>query len=160
MEKFTGTRPEPLVRGRTWEEQPVGYAFRTQRRTVTEADLVAFVTLCGFSESLFLDATAAVGEAGYAGRLCPGALVFSFAEGLTIGSGVIAGTGMAYLGSPVEVLGPTYVGDTIEVHVTVVESRPTSKGGRGIVTTRNDVVNQRDEVVLRYTPSRMIRGRS
>ena len=55
-------------------------------------------------------------------------------------------------------LAPTYVGDTVAVHVTVTANRPTSRGGRGIVTTRNDVVNQRDEIVLRYTPSRMVRG--
>ncbi len=158
MEQFTGERPARLQVGRTWEEQPVGFAFRTIRRTLTEADLVNFVSVCGFSESLFLDATAAVSEAGYAGRIAPGAMVFSFAEGLVLGSGVIAGTGMAYLGGAVDVLGPTFVGDTIEVHVTVTACRPTSKGGRGIVTTRNDVVNQRDEIVLRYCPSRMIRG--
>lgn len=157
-ERFEGERPARLVKGRTWQEQPVGSSFRTIRRTLTETDLVNFVTVCGFAESLFLDATAAVDEAGYAGRLVPGAMVFSFAEGLVISSGIIAGTGLAYLGGPVDVLGPSYVGDTIEVHVTVTECRPTSKGGRGIVTTRNDVVNQRDEIVLRYQPSRMVAG--
>ena len=158
MERFEGERPPKLLVGRTWAEQPVGFAFRTQRRTITESDLLSFVTLCGLTEGLFIDATVAVDDVGYAGRLVPGALVFSFAEGLVIGTGIIAGTGMAYLGSQLDVLAPTYVGDTVEVHVTVTASRSTSRGGRGIVTTRNDVVNQRDEIVLRYTPSRMVRG--
>jgi acyl dehydratase len=159
VDRVSGERPPLLHAGRTFEEQPVGFAFRTARRTVTEHDLGAFVALCGFSEGLFLDASGAA-EAGYAGRLVPGALVFSFAEGLVVSSGIIAGTGMAYLGSPIDVLGPTYVGDTIEVHVTVTANRVTSAGGRGIVTTRNDVVNQRGEIVLRYAPSRMVRGRA
>lgn len=158
METFSGERPPLLVTGRTWQEQPVGFAFRSQRRTITEADLVAFVTLTGLMEGLFIDATAATEQAGYAGRLVPGPLVFSFAEGLVVSTGIIGGTGVAYLGSQIDVIGPTYVGDTIEVFVTVTACRPTSKGGRGVVTTRNDVVNQRGEVVVRYMPSRMVRG--
>ena len=51
-----------------------------------------------------------------------------------------------------------YVGDTIGVIVEVTEQRPTSKGDRGLITTRNEVVNQRGEVVLVYTPVRLTRG--
>ena len=51
-----------------------------------------------------------------------------------------------------------YVGDTIGVTVEVIEQRPTSKGDRGLITTRNEVVNQRGEVVLVYTPVRLTRG--
>lgn len=148
-----------LVQGRRWEDQPVGYRFRTGRRTVTEADLVGFVTLCGFSEGLFLDADAARTEGGYAGRLVPGSLTFCYAEGLVVQSGVIAGTGMAYLGATIEVKAPVFVGDTIEVHVEVTGSRPSSSPGRGVVETCNDVFNQRDELVLRYRPARLVRGR-
>jgi acyl dehydratase len=39
-----------------------------------------------------------------------------------------------------------------------VEARPTSKPGRGIVKTQNRVMNQRGEVVLTYTPVRMIKA--
>lgn len=152
-------RPPLLLRGRCWEDQPVGYRFRTARRTVTEADLVAFVTLCGFSEGLFLDAEASRAEGGYSGRLVPGSLTFSYAEGLVVQSGVIAGTGVAYLGATVEVKAPVFVGDTIEVHVGVTESRASSSPGRGVVTTLNEVFNQRGELVLRYRPARLVRGR-
>ena len=54
-----------------------------------------------------------------------------------------------------DIKAPVYVGDTIGVIVEVIEQRPTSKGNRGLVTTRNEVVNQRDEVVLVYTPVRL-----
>lgn len=40
----TITEVPPLVRGLTYEEMPVGQVFRTARRTVTETDLVNFVT--------------------------------------------------------------------------------------------------------------------
>jgi acyl dehydratase len=57
-----------------------------------------------------------------------------------------------------DIKGPVYVGDTLGVIVEVTEQRPTSKGDRGLVTTRNEVVNQRGEVVLVYTPTRLTRS--
>jgi acyl dehydratase len=39
------------------------------------------------------------------------------------------------------------IGDTIHIRVTIENMRETSKGDRGIVTRRYDVLNQRDEVV-------------
>jgi acyl dehydratase len=153
-------RAEPLVHGLGWQDQPVGFRFRTARRTVTEFDLLSFVTMAGFSEGLFLDASEAAASAGYAGRLVPGALVFSLAEGLVIQTHVIAGTGLAYLGCEMKVVGPTYVGDTLEVEVEVTESRATSSGGgeRGLVATRNTVRKQDGTVVLEYAPARLVRS--
>jgi acyl dehydratase len=147
-----------LVHGRTWEEMTPGWAFRTDARTVTEADLVSFVSLVGASEPLFLDARAAA-ENGYAGRLVPGMLTFCYAEGLVLQTGCIHNTGMAFLHSDLDIKGPVFVGDTIAVVVEVTEQRPTSKGNRGLVTTRNTVFNQRDEIVMVYTPVRLLRGR-
>src|ERR671910_249664 len=63
----------PIITGQTWEDMTVGTRFRTASRTVTETDLVNFITLCGFNEPLFWDASHAR-AAGYAGRLVPGAL--------------------------------------------------------------------------------------
>ena len=151
--------PGPLLRGLTWEEQVVGLSFRTARRTVTETDLVNFITGVGMNEPLFVDATFVEEQTAYTGRLVPGALTYSIAEGLLMQTGVIHGTGMAFLRMELEVKGPVYVGDTIEVVVEVTESRETSKPGRGLVTTRNRVLNQRGEEVLVFTPVRMIRGK-
>tara|TARA_Y100000746_G_scaffold41569_2_gene30976 strand:+ start:1533 stop:1799 length:267 start_codon:yes stop_codon:yes gene_type:complete len=80
----------------------------------------------------------------------------SIAEGLIISGGAIAGTGIAYLGAEVQVKGPTFVNDTVHVIAEVTEARMTSKNDRGIVTTRNEVFNQKGEVVMVYTPTRMI----
>ena len=63
------------------------------------------------------------------------------------------------LETELKVLGPTNVGDTIHVEVEVLNVRATSKGNRGIVTTRNDVVNQRGETVVTYKAVRMMKGR-
>ena len=125
-------------------------------RDSTETDLVVYATQFGFAEGLFLDATGSE-RAGYSGRLVPGSLVMSIAEGLIISGGAIAGTGMAYLGADVQVKGPTFVNDTLQVVAEVTEARLTSKQDRGIVTTRNEVFNQHQEIVMVYTPTRMIR---
>ena len=74
-------------------------------------------------------------------------MTFAFAEGLVIQTGCIHETGVAFLRVEVDVRAPVYVGDTIGVIVEVTEQRPTSKGDRGVITTRNEVINQRGEVV-------------
>jgi len=147
----------PFVVGKTWEEMTVGSRHRTARRTITEADLVAFVTLAGFNEPLFWDASHAA-EGGYEGRLCPGALTYALAEGLIIQSHVLHGTGLAFMGMQLDVQRPVFVGDTIEVVVEVTESRASSRPGRGVVRATNTVYNQHGEVVMVFSPVRLIRG--
>jgi acyl dehydratase len=147
----------PLIRGSTYEEMVVGDKFRTAHRTVTETDLVNFVTQFGFNEPLFWDARHAA-SAGYRGRLCPGALTYCMAEGLVIQTHVLHGTGLAFMGMQLDVKKPVVVGDTIYAVVEVTESRPASHGARGVVTTKVTVYNQRDEEILEYTPVRLIRG--
>src|SRR6202046_4585021 len=85
-----------LVHGQTFEEMVVGTRSRTASRTITETALVTFVTLTGMNEPLFLDEAGSL-DAGYAGRLGPGALVFSYAQGLVMQTGGIHGTGVAVL---------------------------------------------------------------
>lgn len=148
----------PLVVGQTYEDMAVGSAFRSGSRTITESDLVLFRQLAGIIEPLFMDARHAAG-AGYTGQLCPGTMTFCYAEGLVLQTNVLYGTGMAFMHSELSIEAPVYVGDTISVIVEVTESRPASRGARGVVTTRNTVINQRDEPVLVYTPVRLIRGR-
>jgi acyl dehydratase len=148
-----------LSHGQTFEEMTVGSRFRTASRTITETDLVTFVTLTGMNEPLFYDEAGSL-DAGYAGRLVPGALVFSYAEGLVMQTGVIHGTGMAFLRADVSVQAPVFVGDTITVVVEVAESRAASSGARGVVTTRNTVVKRGGGTVLVYEPVRLIRGRA
>ena len=82
---------EQLGRGLTWEEMRAGQRFRTSVRTITETDLVGFITSMGFTEALFFDARHA-GEANYSGRLIPGALTYCIAEGLVLQTNVLQGS--------------------------------------------------------------------
>lgn len=144
--------------GLFWNELSVGQRFRTINRTVTETDLVNFINTTGMVEVMFTDATFGDEHGAIQGRPVPGALCYTFSEGLLV-QATMQHTGLAMLESKIEVKGPTFVGDTIHTEVEVTGVRPTSKGNRGIVSTINNIVNQRDETVLIYTAVRMMAGR-
>ena len=148
------SEPVKLVgRGFAFEDLRKGFRFRTHRRTIAEADLTAFVNLTWLTEELFAvedDSSRAI-----KGRAVPGALVYSFAEGLLLPT--MQDTGLAFLNATLEVKGPTVIGDTIHVECEVTEHRLTSKGDRGLVRFVNKVVNQRGEVVLEYNPLRLLK---
>ena len=55
--------------------------------------------------------------------------------------------------------GPTLVGDTLHVECEVIEHRLSSKPDRGLVRTRNEVVNQHGKAVMVYSPERLMRVR-
>jgi acyl dehydratase len=141
-----------LGEGFYWDDLKVGDTFNTVRRTVTETDLVSFCNLAWFTEELFTNLHDRESMA-IQGRVVPGALVFSFAEGLIVPS--IQHTGLAFLETGMSVKGPTFVGDTLQVEVEVTEMRATSKPDRGLIRTLNRVRNQHGTVTLEYTPLRM-----
>jgi acyl dehydratase len=144
----------PVIgRGFGFDDLKPGFKFRTHRRTISEADVAAFINLTWLTEELF--AVADDSARAIKGRAVPGALVYSFAEGLLLPS--MQDTGLAFLNCTLDVKGPTVVGDTIHVEAEVIEHRLTSKGDRGLVRFANKVVNQRGETVLEYNPLRLLK---
>jgi acyl dehydratase len=144
----------PVVgRGFCFEDLPAGFKFKTHRRTIAEADAAAFINLTWLTEELF--AVADDSARAIKGRPVPGALVYSFAEGLLLPS--MQDTGLAFLNCTLDIKAPTVVGDTIHVECEVIEQRLTSKGDRGLVRFANQVVNQRGDVVLEYNPLRLLK---
>jgi len=141
-----------------WNDLEVGQRFRTFGRTITETDIVNFVSCVGMLESLFVDEEFRAKHSAIPGRPAPAALVFSIAEGLVLNA-TGQGTGLAFLGMDLNVEKPVLQGDTIHVEIEITEVRPASKGGRGLVRTRNRIVNQRGETVIVYTPLRLMEGR-
>lgn len=150
---------ETVGLGFYFEDLPLGRRFRTIGRTLTETDIVGFVNVTGMTEVLFINQEFLHGEGGFSGRLAPGALVYSLAEGLLL-QATMQGTGMAFLGMQFEVKAPTFAGDTIHVECEVIEARASAtRPGRGLVRTRNAIVNQRGVTVIEYTPLRMVKRR-
>jgi len=143
--------------GLTFEEHAIGAKYATLGRTVSETDVVTFVNLCGFNEPIFMDMEYAARESVFKGRAVPGALTFALSEGLIMQTGLLHGTGMAYLGGEIRVVAPVLASDTIRVEVEVADKRETKKPDRGIVTYQHRILNQRGEVVLEARVQRMIR---
>lgn len=143
--------------GVDFEGHAVGAVYHTLGRTVSETDIVTFVNLCGFNEPLFLDMEFVKKHSIFGRRAAPGALTFALSEGLIMQTGLIHGTGMAYLGGEIRVVAPVLEGDTIRVEVEVADKRETKKMDRGIVTYAHRVLNQRDEIVMEARIQRMIR---
>jgi acyl dehydratase len=145
--------------GLHFEDLPVGRQFRTVGRTVTEADIVNFVNCTGMTEVLFTDMEYLEKHSDIRGRVAPGALVYSFAEGLLIQS-TMQHTGLAFLGMELEVVNPVFAGDTIHVECEVTEARRSkSRRNRSLVRTRCQVVKQDGTVAITYTPLRLVKTR-
>jgi len=145
-----------MARGRYWQELEVGPLGRTLRRTVTETDLVSFISVTGMLEAIFIDAE--YPGAAIPGRLVPAALTQGLVEGMLFQT-VIQGTGLALLEIATKAHGPVRVGDSIWATVDTLEIKPISKGGRAVVTSEVKVFNQKEELVLSYVVKRMQAGR-
>ena len=130
-----------------FEDVEVGFRFETPRRTVTEADLVAFAGVSGDFNPLHTDSTFAAASI-YGERIAHGALVVSLATGLRQRAGLFDGTLMGLL----EIRNwrfsaPVRIGDTIRVVNEVTALEETSKPDRGIMVQWIEVLNQDDTVV-------------
>lgn len=155
----TGSDDMPTVGiGMYYDDLDIGQKFKTLGRTITDADITAFVGATGSTEVLFTNLEYLRNETSFTGRLVPGALVYCMAEGLLM-QATMQTTGMAFLGMELNIERPCFAGDTIHVEVEVTEVRKTSKGNRGIVRTRNVVKKETGETLLVYTPLRMMKGR-
>lgn len=142
-----------------FEDLPVGRRFRTIGRTVTEADIVAFINCTGMTEVLFTDVEFLKSQSDIKGRPAPGALVYCFAEGLLV-QATMQHTGFAFLNMELNVEQPVVTGDTIHVECEVIEARPSrSRANRGLVRTRNVVRKQDGAIALTYTPLRLVARR-
>ena len=129
------------------DDLEVGHVWTSAARTITEADVVFFATWSGDMHPLHTNEeyakTTDFGTRIFHG---PGALALAF--GLEIGLGWKDGSAIAFLGlKDWTMKAPVFIGDTIHVREEVTEIRPSSsKPDRGVVTTKAQILNQRDEV--------------
>ena len=141
-----------------WNDLSVGDKFKTLNRTITEPDIVNFIGVTGMVETLFTDLSFSEEHGVMQGRVVPAACTYTIIEGLLC-QATMQTTGLALLEIEKKVLKPVFAGDTVHAEVEVTAVRPTSKGNRGIVTTTNDVFNQRGDKVITYRAVRMMAGR-
>jgi acyl dehydratase len=124
-----------------FDDFEVGQVHTTMGRTVTEADLVNFVTFGGIFEEIFINAEYAKTKTLFNGRVVPGLLILVVAEGLYVQTGHTH-QGRAYLGlDDLRLKAPVLCGDTIHAAM------------------RHRVVNQKGVEVMSYKTTRMLASR-
>jgi 3-hydroxybutyryl-CoA dehydratase len=154
--QITSLNTTKLGQGLFWQELTVGQRFQTFARTVTETDLVNFISCTGMLEAIFI-------EEGYSdgaikGRPVPGALTYTLIEGFILQS-MIQGTGLAMLELVQKIHAPTLVGDTIHAEIVVTGIKPTSTKNRAVVVSDITVFNQHKTLTMSYTATRLLAGK-
>jgi oxepin-CoA hydrolase/3-oxo-5,6-dehydrosuberyl-CoA semialdehyde dehydrogenase len=136
-----------------FEDLAVGDSLLTHRRTVSEADIVAFGGISGDYFYMHFDAIAAK-ETAFGQRIAHGYFVLSAAAGLFVSPApgpVLANYGLDTL----RFVKPVAIGDTIRARLTckrkIDRRKKDAKGvGQGVVAWDVEVTNQNDELVASY----------
>ncbi len=125
----------------------IGQEIESPSRTVTEADIVNFGCLTADFNPLHMDAEFA-SKTQFGQRIAHGLLLLSFAGGFSAQTGAFTGTTIAFLElSEWKFLKPVFIGDTVHLKITIEELIETSKPDRGIAVRKEQIVNQKGEVV-------------
>jgi acyl dehydratase len=135
--------------GKYFEEFQVGDRIATEKRTVTEADIMEFARLSGDDNRIHTDPDFSK-TTPFGKQIAHGLLGLSIASGLAWKTGILDGTVIAFR----EVTGwkfvkPVFIGDTIYVELETTEARALPRIGGGSVTINLEVKNQDDEVCHR-----------
>jgi oxepin-CoA hydrolase/3-oxo-5,6-dehydrosuberyl-CoA semialdehyde dehydrogenase len=136
-----------------FEDLQTGDSLLTHRRTVSEADIVAFGGISGDFFYMHFDEIAAK-DSQFGKRIAHGYFVLSAAAGLFVSPApgpVLANYGLDNL----RFVAPVAIGDTIRARLTckrkVDRNRTDDKGvGQGVVAWDVQVTNQHDELVASY----------
>jgi oxepin-CoA hydrolase / 3-oxo-5,6-dehydrosuberyl-CoA semialdehyde dehydrogenase len=136
-----------------FEELAVGDSLLTHRRTVSEADIIAFGGISGDFFYMHFDEIAAK-ESAFGQRIAHGYFVLSAAAGLFVSPApgpVLANYGLDTL----RFVKPVAIGDTIRARLTckrkIDRDRKDAQGrSQGVVAWDVEVTNQNDELVASY----------
>jgi len=135
------------------DDYAVGEKIVSPARTVTEADIVNFAGFTGDWHPLHTDVEYAA-KTPFGGRISHGMLTLSIGMALPFRMGPYSSylpkSFIAFYGmDDVRFTAPTRIGDTIRCEVEVMDI--TDKGkGRGVLTVKNLIINQKDETVVSF----------
>jgi acyl dehydratase len=135
--------------GLYFEEFFVGQKLDTQKRTISEDDIMTFARLTGDDNRIHTDPefskTTMFGK-----QIAHGLLGLSVASGLAWQTGILDGTVIAFREvNDWKFVKPVFIGDTIHVQLEVKETKALPRIGGGSVTIALEVKNQSEEVCHR-----------
>jgi acyl dehydratase len=141
-----------------FDDLTVGDEWESPRRTITEADVVAFSGISGDFNPLHVDHEAA--RNGPFGKpVAHGLLGLAVASGL--GSSAPRVETLAFLGIlNWSFLEPIAFGDTVHVLTRVEALEARARGRRGVVTWHRQLVNQHGKTVQEGRTQTLVKGRS
>jgi 3-hydroxybutyryl-CoA dehydratase len=135
-----------------YEDCQIGDRIVTPGRTITESDVVMFAAFSGDWNSVHTDREFAEQNSPFGERIAHGML------GLVVGSSLISKVGWdaLYPQSLICLSGldrvkfklPIMFGDTIHLDAEIIDLKEMPGGETGLVTARQRIRNQRDEVVI------------
>lgn len=138
-------------RGLWFEEFAVGQQIITPGRTITEGDIVNFAGLSGDYNQIHTNAEFA-GGTPFGKRVAHGLLGLSIASGLAMRTGVLEGTTIAFREiNNWKFSSPVFIGDTLHAVLNILETKPIPRLDGGAITIEINVMNQRDDVVMKGT---------
>ncbi|HEX8184012.1 MAG TPA: MaoC/PaaZ C-terminal domain-containing protein [Blastocatellia bacterium] len=145
--------------GKYFDDFEIGEEAITAGRTITETDIVNFAGITGDWNEIHTNKELA--ERGpFKQRIAHGALIFSIATGLSVRLGQTADTVIAFYGlDRLRFVKPTFIGDTVKVRQKI-EAKSERDDHSGIVTMLNEVINQREEVVVSYVAKVLLKRRA
>ena len=135
--------------GLYFEDFTVGQTLDTQKRTITEEDILAFARLTGDDNRIHTDPEFSK-TTPFGRQIAHGLLGLSIASGLAWQTGILDGTVLAFREvKEWKFVKPVFIGDSIYVEMEVTEAKALPRIGGGAVTISLEVKNQSDEVCHR-----------
>jgi len=129
-----------------FEEYEIGFSRTTFGRTITETDFVVHAGHTGDFFPHHMDAEY-MKATEFGQRIAHGTMVFAIGVGLT--ASVVNPVAFSYGYDRLRFIRPVFIGDTIKTRATITAKEDDPKRpNSGRVVERNEVINQRGEVVL------------
>ena len=144
--------------GRLFDAFEVGQRFETPRRTITEADIVAFSGLSGDYTPVHTDEVFAAGTE-FGSRIAHGPMGIGMAFGLASRLDLIDGTVVALLGVTWDFEAPVRPRDTIMARIEVLEKRSVKREDRGLLVLGFTLLNQHRTITQRGSARLLMRRR-
>jgi acyl dehydratase len=135
--------------GLYFEEFSVGQKVTTEKRTVTEDDIMTFARLSGDDNRIHTDPE--FSKTTIFGRqVAHGLLGLAVASGLAWQTGILDGTVIAFREvKEWKFVKPVFIGDSIYVDLETIETKAMPRISGGAVTITLEVKNQNEEVCHR-----------
>ena len=141
-----------------FDDLAVGDEWESPRRTITEADVVAFAGVSGDFNPLHMDQQSAR-EGPFRKPIAHGLLGLAVASGLSAHAPKVDTLAFVAI-LEWKFLQPILFGDTIRVVTSVVSLTSKGRGRRGVVTWKRRILNQNGQILQEGITQTLVRNRS